>query len=162
MMQIISHTPTWVFALLIGLIALGYRQTKVRNVSKNTLIILPIAMVALAIKGELSTFNLQLTALFTWISGAVIAYFIITEYITIKAKYIKEIQQFELQGSWVPLALMMGIFFTKYIVGVMTATQAEIITSSGFMLTVSLLYGAFSGVFIARAHKTLRLKVNNT
>ncbi|MBL4908904.1 MAG: hypothetical protein JKX78_02595 [Alteromonadaceae bacterium] len=156
--QIISHTPTWVFALFIGLLALGYRQSKDRMISKNTLIILPIVMVALAINGELRTFNLQLTALFTWFFGATICYLLVQNYVSIKANYIQEQHLFALKGSWVPLILMMGIFLTKYIVSTLLATKAEIITSTGFMLIVSLLYGAFSGIFIARAHKVLALR----
>jgi len=156
--QIISHTPTWVFALFIGLVALGYRQSKDRMISKNTLVILPIVMVALAINGELRTFNLQLSALFTWFLAAAVSYGLVKQFIAIQARYIEEQQLFVLKGSWLPLMLMMGIFLTKYIVGTLLATEAKIITTTEFMVIVSVLYGAFSGIFIARAHKILQLR----
>ena len=54
-------------------------------------------------------------------------------------------------GSAVPLALMMGIFFTKYAVGVLLAMHPELRHQMGFALGISALYGGFSGIFAARA-----------
>ena len=156
--QIIAHTPTWVFGLLFGLLALGYRQSKDRVMAKRALIILPIVMVALAINGEIRTFNLQLSALVTWFFGAALGYFLVRNFVKINAHYIKEQQVFFLKGSWLPLTLMMAIFLTKYIVGSLLATQANIITTTAFMLFVSVLYGVFSGFFIARTHKILAVQ----
>ncbi len=156
--EIILQTPKWVFALFFGLLLLGYRQSKPRIANKNTLLIIPIVMVSLSISGELATFNLQLSALLTWFVGVGFAWLMVTQFTAIKGRYLVDKKLFELSGSWLPAILMLAIFFTKYAVGVLLATQAAIITSTEFMLVVSLLYGSFSGAFAARAHKTWQLK----
>ena len=56
-----------------------------------------------------------------------------------------------------PLALFMGIFITKYAVGVSIGIQASLAHDGTFALTVSTLYGAFSGIFLARAARLWRL-----
>ena len=60
-------------------------------------------------------------------------------------------------GSAVPLALMMGIFLTKYAVGVTLAMHLVQAGDLAFAMSLSALYGAFSGVFAARAARLWRL-----
>lgn len=52
---------------------------------------------------------------------------------------------------------MMGLFLTKYTVGVALALHPELRRQAAFGLAVPLLYGAFSGVFAARALRMWRL-----
>jgi len=53
--------------------------------------------------------------------------------------------------------LMMGLFLIKYAVGVALALHPELRRQAAFGLAVPLLYGAFSGVFAARALRMWRL-----
>jgi len=64
-------------------------------------------------------------------------------------------------GSWVPLLLMMAIFFSKYLVAVLSTLQPSMLLSAGFMIFCTLLYGAFSGVFVARAMSMWGKKQNH-
>ena len=73
------------------------------------------------------------------------------------ASYDAATREFSLPGSVVPLALMMGIFFTKYAVGVSTAMVPELTQLESFVLTVTVIYGAFSGIFLGRAIRLWRL-----
>ena len=66
-------------------------------------------------------------------------------------------RQFQLPGSWVPMALIMGIFLTKYFVGVELALQPALARDSSFALQIALLYGVFNGLFAARALRLWRL-----
>ena len=68
---------------------------------------------------------------------------------------------FQVQGSWVPLALMMGIFATKYFVGVASAMHPELTRQTAFALGFSALYGAFSGVFAGRAVRLWQLAIRH-
>jgi hypothetical protein len=52
---------------------------------------------------------------------------------------------------------MMGIFFTKYAVGVALGMHLAQANDVSFAIPVSALYGAFSGVFAARAARLWRL-----
>jgi hypothetical protein len=64
---------------------------------------------------------------------------------------------YHLQGSWTPLALMMAIFLTKYVVGVASALKPDLLITMQFIVLLSILYGIFSGVFIGRALSTWSL-----
>ena len=66
-------------------------------------------------------------------------------------------QMFSLPGSWVPLGLMMAIFLTKYVVGVMLAMHPALAHDSSIAAIVASLYGAMSGVFLGRMARLLRL-----
>ncbi len=46
---------------------------------------------------------------------------------------------------------MMAVFFTKYFVGVVIARQLALGRHTAFIAAVSVAYGAFSGLFAARA-----------
>ena len=56
-----------------------------------------------------------------------------------------------------PLALILGIFLTKYFVGVELALQPTLASSSEFALQIGTLYGVFNGLFAARALRLWRL-----
>ncbi|RYF35753.1 MAG: hypothetical protein EOO25_22055 [Comamonadaceae bacterium] len=65
--------------------------------------------------------------------------------------------RFFLQGSWVPLVLILGIFLTKYVVGVELAMQPQLARDGQFGVATGTLYGVFSGLFAGRAIRLLRL-----
>ena len=60
-------------------------------------------------------------------------------------------------GSWVPLTLIVGIFLTKYVVGVDLAMQLSLAQDSQYTLIVAAIYGTFSGIFMGRAARLWRL-----
>jgi hypothetical protein len=71
--------------------------------------------------------------------------------------YDRPTHTFHILGSWIPLALMMGIFANKYVVGVALSMHPELVNNANFTLSFSALYGAFSGVFMGRAARLWRL-----
>ena len=60
-------------------------------------------------------------------------------------------------GSWLPMGVILAIFMTKYAVGVTLSMQPSLAHSDAFTLSVSLLYGLFSGFFAGRAIRLWRL-----
>jgi len=74
-------------------------------------------------------------------------------------RYDRAAREFQVAGSAVPLVLMMGIFFTKYVVGVALAMHPELRQQAGFAVGVPMLYGAFSGIFAARAVRLWKLAI---
>jgi hypothetical protein len=50
-----------------------------------------------------------------------------------------------------PLAVIMAIFFAKYVYAVMHAMKIEAITAPLFVVVLSAVYGVLSGYFAARA-----------
>ena len=66
-------------------------------------------------------------------------------------------RQFLLPGSWVPMALIVGVFLIKYSVGVQLALEPTLARHLGFAITVTALYGLLSGLFAVRSLRVLRL-----
>jgi hypothetical protein len=66
-------------------------------------------------------------------------------------------RSFYIPGSAMPLGLILGIFLTKYFVGVELALQPALARDSSFALQIALLYGVFNGLFAARALRLWRL-----
>ena len=62
-------------------------------------------------------------------------------------------------GSAVPLMLMMGIFFTKYVVGVSLSMHPELAHQTPVAVGISALYGAFTGIFVGRAARLWKLAI---
>ncbi len=64
--------------------------------------------------------------------------------------------KFFIPGSWVPLVVMMTIFFAKYVYAVMNAFNAEIISTPMFIGALSAVYGLLSGYFSSRAVNSIK------
>lgn len=158
MLDIVTHTPTWVWLLLILLIYLGVKQTRDRQVSKNKAFILPLVMMIFSLHGVISSFGGSFDSLLFWAVSFVAALFIgVLVFPSQRATYDESTQSFFIQGSWRPLLLILGIFSIKYTVGVMEGLHHSLLTMSLVVDGLSLLYGVFSGVFAARSIVLWRL-----
>lgn len=155
MLQILQHTPTWVFGLFFGLMFLGYSQTKTRKISVRRLAILPIGMLCLSASGVWSTFGASPLGFIVWLSGIsiMLAIFAWLEYPKNIVCSSKE-QLYTIPGSWVAFTLIMLIFFTKYTVAVLLIRNSILHQSTFFIIGICTLYGLSSGWFFARAFFT--------
>ena len=131
MLQVISHTPYWVWGMLAGLVGLGASQLRDRSASLLRTQLMPLGMAAFSVAGLLSAFggsaSSGVQAVGLWLAAAM------------------------------PLALIVGIFLTKYFVGVELAMQPTLARDGTFALQISALYGVFNGLFAARALRMWRL-----
>jgi hypothetical protein len=149
---ILQHTPTWVYGLLFALIALGVSQSFPRSVTLRRSAVLPLLLVGVSLMGVVGTFDRQPLALLAWASALAATVAALHGRVdTTAVRYAPDTQRFQLPGSWVPLALMLGLFAVKFGAGVTLATQPELRDSTGFALAASAAYGLFSGVFLGRA-----------
>ncbi len=155
--QILSHTPLWVFGLFAGLVYLGYLQSKARQVSRQRLIVLPVVMMGWSLFAVWSAFGPRPVAFAAWAGVwlAVVGIGLVRGP-SRNASYSPASKQFTVTGSWVPLALMMGIFFAKYAVAVVHATAPSALASGTAIAAVCGVYGFFSGMFMARAVRVVR------
>lgn len=153
---ILSHTPRWVFALFFGLIYQGFRQSKAQAVSAKRLLVLPLAMLGMSFLGVSSTFGSGSLALACWLGALGIGAALALVLVNAKSvSYSSATRAFNLPGSWLPLFLMMGIFFTKYIVGAGLSQHPGLLDLPGFVGVASAAYGFWSGVFFGRTMKIL-------
>ena len=163
LIEILKRTPSWVFVLFFVLLAFGYYQSKDRVVNRNKVTILPAVMVVLSFYGVLSAFGSTPFALSSWLAGVAITVYLGLKFANSSGvSFATETRSFSVPGSWLPLALMMAIFFTKYAVGVILARKFPIAGELAFIGSISLIYGLLSGVFLARAVAILRTARGNT
>lgn len=156
--QILQKTPVWVWALLIGLIALGYSQTRSRSVGLARTVIMPVVMVVLSLLGTVSAFGTTPTVLGAWLTSCLLVVSLtLTRTAPAGTAYQRSTRQYVMPGSWLPMGVILAIFMTKYAVGVTLSMQPSLAHSDAFPLIISLLYGVFSGFFAGRTIRLWRL-----
>lgn len=152
LIEILSHTPLWVFGLFISLLVLGVKQSRGRSVKAHMIFLLPIGMLILSFVGLTSSFGLSLMPVLLWVTSLLLLSYINFRFFPLRSlQHDKVENKYQLQGSWIPLVLMMAIFFTKYLVGIASALNPNLLLSLQFIVVLSMLYGIFSGIFIGRA-----------
>ena len=151
-LQIVTHTPAWVFGLLVLLLVFGYMQTRTRTVGKVPALLLPAGMIALSLAGVYSSFGFTPLPLATWAVAYTLATFVgYTFFRDERIHYQAADGKFFMPGSWVPLLVIMAIFVAKYGYGVLNAMHAELLSSPVLIGGLSAVYGLLSGYFSARA-----------
>jgi hypothetical protein len=149
--QIISHTPTYVWALLAFLLYRGFLASRDRESTLLKLSIVPLVMLGLSLSGISGHGVLGEGVWGVWAVGLLAG-----AAITLKVQQGTDIAVnraagtvFQ-RGSWTPLALMMAIFVTKYMVAIVSAMHPEAARQTMFAVSVTTLYGMFNGVFFGR------------
>ena len=149
--QVIQHAPTWVWALLAGLIAVGVSQTFPRSMTIRRATIVPVAMVGLWFFGVISIFGAQAVATEAWALGLAAA---VALSVAVGAwrgiVWSAQDRRLQVPGSWGPLMLILGIFTTRFGVGATVTMHPAMIVDPLFGLMVGLAYGGFSGLFLSR------------
>ena len=163
---ILQRTPVWVWGLLAALLALGISQLKGRQVGLRRVVIVPVAWLGFALYGIYSAFGNSgqlVAALIAWLVAAASVTAILLQSLPQgDTRFEAASQTFSVPGSVVPLLLILGIFMTKYIVGIELAMNATLAQDASFVLPIALLYGAFNGIFTARALRLLRMVGTHT
>ena len=161
-MQTLQHIPFWVFFLLIGLVALGLLQTRTRQIRRQRLLGVNIALAVFTLIGVIQQWRhtpwLAL-GLLTWAATCLLVSWALGQGAAPDgASFDASTRRFTVPGSWLPLALFMAIFASKFVVGMLTATAPEHIHSLNATIGISAVYGLFSGVLNGRALRLLKLK----
>lgn len=161
LLSIVRQTPLWVWGLLAALLALGLGQLRPREAGLPRVLLMPLGMAAFSVYGLASAFGTHPAGtLGAWLLAALLvagASLLWSLQAPAGVRYYAGEARFHLPGSGVPLLLILGIFFTKYIVGVELALQPALVRDSAFTLQVAALYGVFNGIFLARAARLWRL-----
>ena len=151
-LQILKNTPPWVFGLFFVLLWYGWLQSRTRSIGIGRLALLPLIMIALSLAAVATTFGANPAVLAAWASGVALAAGLLQTLVP-PAFFAAPAagRRLTLHGSWLPLALMMVIFFTRYAVTVLMVFNPPLRQSAPFAAGIALLYGFTSGLFLARA-----------
>ena len=161
-MQIIQHIPVWVFALLLGLIALGLMQTRTRHIRMQRMLGLNIGLTIFTLVGVvqqwLPTPWLTLGLLSWAVACAFLTYALSAIAPPSGAAWDSHTRLFTVPGSWLPLTLFMAVFVCKFAVGMSNAMLPGELNNAVSAMAISAWYGLFSGLFNAQAWRILKLK----
>ena len=156
--QILINTPLWVWGLLAALLTLGFSQTRSRSAGLVRITLLPLGLGAFSLYGTVTAFGATPTVIGSWLAATTLLMLGVTQIpVSTGTRYDSARRQFQLPGSWVPMALILGIFLTKYAVGMSLVMHPEFKANADFSLAICTLYGVYSGIFAGRAVRLIRL-----
>ena len=158
LIQILLHTPVWVWLLLAGLLALGLWQRRSRQVSRARLLALPLSMLALGLWSMAPGFVAQPLVAAAWLAALLLATSLGRRLPPpTGAQWRADVQRLWLPGSWLPLVIIVCIFSLRYASGVALALHPEWKSQLNVQLPMALVFGLLSGVFLGRALAQLAL-----
>jgi hypothetical protein len=160
-LEILEHTPAWVWIVFGALILLGLQQSRTRDVSIARATILPVVMIVLSLSGVIGAFGPVPLALVAWAAGVGLSLRLAGKAVAIRgASRSPQPGHLRIPGSFMPVMLILAVFITKYSAGVALAVNPSLAANITVAVTLSLVYGAFSGLFWSRA-QSLRAVVQN-
>jgi hypothetical protein len=145
-----ASIPVWVPAVLLGLLALGWRLSRTRTVRPAVLVAIPVAMFGFSLAGVASAFGVDLPALLVWVA-AYAAAAIGGARLVSPAGMARVGALVRVPGSWLPMGLLIGIFAAKFVLGFAAGVHSPVLHDPMFVLAMSATLGLLSGGFGARA-----------
>jgi hypothetical protein len=158
MADILRYTPTWVWGLLAALLALGYWQSRPRNVARAGLLALPLVLLSLGLWSTWSSFAALPLAAGLWLSALAASFFAARRLQAPDGtRWDAVSKRLHLPGSWLPLALIVTIFTLRYSATVALVLHPAWRGDPGLVLPLAALYGGLGGLFLGRAVGLLAL-----
>lgn len=146
----ISHIPVWVFFILFGLMALGYRLSRTRVVRPGSVAMIAFAMLSFSLYGVTSAFGVEALPLAAWAGGIAAAIVLGSPSIGTRGLS-REGERVRVAGSWWPMLLLMAIFAVKFALGMARGMGSPVVEAAWCIGAASAILGLLSGAFAARA-----------
>lgn len=152
MLEIVQHTPIWVYLTFLALVYLGGRACFTHEIKLRQALIFPLVFILLSLN-TFYHYPQPLLAIPTWAVGAIIG--------AVASRFLLERQPIKLgntantlivPGSWVILFILLFYFALRYYLGYQTAVrggiqQLTLVQIMSFFISS----GFISGFFIARS-----------
>jgi hypothetical protein len=160
-LEILEHTPVWVWVVFGAVMLLGLQQSRTRDISIVRATVLPVVMIVLSLSGVVGAFRHVPLALVAWAAGAGLSLVLARKAVAVRgASRSVRPGHLRIPGSFIPVILILAVFITRYTAGVALAINPALAANTAVAVTLSLVYGAFSGLFWSRA-QSLRAVVQN-
>ncbi|NHZ91900.1 hypothetical protein F2P45_23260 [Massilia sp. CCM 8733] len=150
LIQILTHTPLYVWAILALLVYRGVVAMRDREMAIRKLFIIPAIMLALSLQDIAAKFGAALLPLGAWAGAMVAVMLLVWKFSSAGASAGATPGSMRVHGSAVPLAMMMAIFFTKYLTAVTLAVSPGASHNALLPALVCALFGVFNGYFLGR------------
>lgn len=161
--NIASHVPSWIWALLALLLALGLRQSRDQYLPRGRLVVLPLIWLAYGLWGVRSSFGHELVLMLAWALGLVLGMQLmrLPAFASFVAGSHFDAQRgrYFVPGSWLPMVLMLALFCAKFALGMSLAMQPALARDAHVALSFSVLFGTLSGALLGRSRTILRSSI---
>lgn len=155
-MQILTHTPLFVWAILAFLIFRGILSMRTRDVDLRRLFIIPVVMTALALQDIATRFGFGATAVTAWAVAAAGTALLVLAFTptrieagtSARTSAATAAGSLRLRGSWMPLATMLAVFVTKYTAIVSMVMHPQLRQDAAFVAAVCAASGLCNGIFL--------------
>lgn len=148
----LSHIPSWVFGVLVALLAFGFWFTRPRAVSPIAPAIMAVAFLGYSIFGVFSSFGLSALAVLAWVTALIASITVAAPLFTPPGlSWVEGTNKVHVPGSWMPMFLMLGIFLVRFAIGFSQGARLPVANQQWFAPVTSFLLGSLSGGFVARA-----------
>lgn len=148
---ILTHTPVWVYVLLVFLISRGIKARKPATVALEKLAIIPAIFLIWDLYHMVMHREQSVTTWSLWLAGilcgAAMGYMLIKRAAVTRAPAPRSIHR---PADYSALPFMMLTFAVKYVLGVITAMSPELLQRPGVSACVIIVGGVFAGVFVGK------------
>jgi len=154
--QVLQHTPVWAWAILFIITLLGLRQVGHHVVTSRRLVFAAVALGAYSLWGAVRAFGPQAEVLAAWVAGVALSV-AAGPWLALpgQAQY-QGAGRYAVHGSPWPLLTMWAIFGIRYVSTVALLMHPAWAHDTVVSAAMPLVYGALSGLFLARALRILR------
>ena len=154
--EVVRHTPTYVWGILAALVLFGSLQMRDQSIGRTRVLVLPIALAAYSLWGATSTFGLRPEVIAAWAVG-IGAMLWTSQWIQWprRVEFQPERDAFKVGGSVVPLLAMLAVFATRYVATVALIMHPQWRGIAAVDIAGGLGFGLLSGVFAMRARTIL-------
>ncbi|MBJ7450383.1 MAG: hypothetical protein JHC93_08510 [Parachlamydiales bacterium] len=150
-MELITHTPWWVWIIFAYLIYIGIKASRSGYVPLFKTSLIPVLFTAWSIFSVTEYFGFNRVRIIQWLVavalGSVLGW-IIGDRIPIKVD--KKKKAIFLPGSWFTLIMVLIIFVVKYYFGYSFAVFPERLNDPLYANVYVLFSGFFTGIFVGR------------
>jgi hypothetical protein len=152
--QIVQHTPGWVWGILAAITLLGLHQMRDHEMPRARLLLAPVGLGAYSLWGATAVFGIDAAA--AWLAGLALALAV-----NQRLQWPRDVAatgdgRFALKGSPWPLLLMWTLFAMRYALAVKLVFQPALAQQAAWAIGAPLVYGTLSGLFAARAWRVLQ------
>jgi len=153
-MQIVQHTPLWVWGILTAITLVGALRWRDHEMTRLRLLLAPLGLGGYSLWSAGAVFGIDAVA--AWLAGMSLAFAINHKLQWPRAVKVVGDGRFALQGSPWPLLLMWTIFLLRYALAIKLVFQPALAQQVAWAIGAPLVYGTLSGLFAARAWRVLQ------
>lgn len=149
--QILSHTPAWVYVLFVYLLSRGLKALKPAEVTPLKLALVPALLTGWGLYDLIRLYGLSAASLAPWLAalgvGAIVGWFLIRGRVIEVDRAAGVIKR---PADYTVLPLILFAFSIKYAFGVIAAMSPERLADPSFRILDLTLSGVLAGIFVGK------------